>query len=214
MDDDIAAINSSTNTEKIKNYLNKNKKKILSIFLFLLMILILFFGYNEYKKSEKIKISNLYNSSTIDYSNNNKLDTLNNLIDIINKKDSTYSPLSLYFIIDNDLTSDIEQINGLFDVLIKDTKLQKEIKNLIIYKKALFNADTSKENELLEILKPIISSNSIWKSHALYLLAEYFYSKKEKEKSKEFFNQIINLDNANQELKINSQKRLQRDLSD
>ena len=214
MDDDIAAINSSTNTEKIKNYLNKNKKKILSIFLFLLMILILFFGYNEYKKSEKIKISNLYNSSTIDYSNNNKLDTLNNLIDIINKKDSTYSPLSLYFIIDNDLTSDTEQINGLFDVLIKDTKLQKEIKNLIIYKKALFNADTSKENELLEILKPIISSNSIWKSHALYLLAEYFYSKKEKEKSKEFFNQIINLDNANQELKINSQKRLQRDLSD
>lgn len=214
MDDDIAAINSSTNTEKIKNYLNKNKKKILSIFLFLLMILILFFGYNEYKKSEKIKISNLYNSSTIDYSNNNKLETLNNLIDIINKKDSTYSPLSLYFIIDNDLTSDIEQINGLFDVLIKDTKLQKEIKNLIIYKKALFNADTSKENELLEILKPIISSNSIWKSHALYLLAEYFYSKKEKEKSKEFFNQIINLDNANQELKINSQKRLQRDLSD
>ena len=214
MDDDIAAINSSTNTEKIKNYLNKNKKKILSIFLLLLMILILFFGHNEYKKSEKIKISNLYNSSTIDYSNNNKLDTLNNLIDIINKKDSTYSPLSLYFIIDNDLTSDIEQINGLFDVLIKDTKLQKEIKNLIIYKKALFNADTSKENELLEILKPIISSNSIWKSHALYLLAEYFYSKKEKEKSKEFFNQIINLDNANQELKINSQKRLQRDLSD
>ena len=214
MDEDIAAINSSTNIEKIRNYLNKNKKKILSIFLFLLMILILFFGYNEYKKSEKIKISNLYNSSTINYSNNNKLETLNNLIDIINKKDSTYSPLSLYFIIDNDLTIDNEQINELFDVLIEDTKLKKEIKNLIIYKKALFNADNSEENELLEILKPIISSDSVWKSHALYLLAEYFYSKEEKEKSKEFFNQIISLDNANQELKINSQKRLQRDLSD
>ena len=214
MDEDIAAINSSTNIEKIRNYLNKNKKKILSIFLFLLMILILFFGYNEYKKSEKIKISNLYSSSTINYSNNNKLKTLNNLINIINKKDSTYSPLSLYFIIDNDLTIDNEQINDLFDVLIEDTKLKKEIKNLIIYKKALFNADNSEENELLEILKPIISSDSVWKSHALYLLAEYFYSKEEKEKSKEFFNQIISLDNANQELKINSQKRLQRDLSD
>lgn len=214
MDEDIASINSSTNIEKIKNYLNKNKKKILSIFLFLLTTLVLFFGYNEYKKSEKIKISNLYNSLTMNYSNNNKLETLNNLIDIINKKDSTYSPLSLYFIIDNDLTIDNEQINSLFDVLIKDTKLKKEIKNLIIYKKALFNADTSKENELLEILKPIISSDSVWKSHALYLLAEYFYSKEEKEKSREFFNQIISLDNANQELKINSQKRLQRDLSD
>ena len=214
MDEDIAAINSSTNIEKIRNYLNKNKKKILLIFLFLLIILILFFGYNEYKKSEKIKISNLYSSATLNFSNNNKLETLNNLIDIINKKDSTYSPLSLYFIIDNDLTKDNEQINDLFDVLIEDTKLKKEIKNLIIYKKALFNADNSEENELLEILKPIISSDSVWKSHALYLLAEYFYSKEEKEKSKEFFNQIISLDNANQELKINSQKRLQRDLSD
>ena len=214
MDEDIAAINTSTNIEKIRNYLNKNKKTILSIFLFLLMILILFFGYNEYKKSEKIKISNLYSSATLNYSNNNKSETLNNLIDIINKKDSTYSPLSLYFIIDNNLTIDKEQINDLFNVLIKDTKLKKEIKNLIIYKKALFNADTSEENELLEILKPIISSDSVWKSHALYLLAEYFYSKEEKEKSKEFFNQIISLDNANQDLKINSQKRLKRDLSD
>ena len=214
MDEDIAAINSSTNIEKVKNYLNKNKKIIISIFLFLLMIIILFFGYNEYKKSEKIKISNLYSSATLNFSKNNKLETLNNLIDIINKKDSTYSPLSLYFIIDNNLTIDKEQINGLFNVLIKDTKLKKEIKNLIIYKKALFNADTSEENELLEILKPIISSNSVWKSHALYLLAEYFYSKDEKEKSKEFFNQIISLDNANQDLKINSQKRLKRDLSD
>ena len=214
MDEDIAAINSSTNIEKVKNYFNKNKKIIISIFLFLLMILILFFGYNEYKKSEKIKISDLYSSATLNFSNNNKLETLNNLIDIINKKDSTYSPLSLYFIIDNNLTIDKEQINDLFNVLIKDTKLKKEIKNLIIYKKALFNADTSDENELLEILKPITSSNSVWKSHALYLLAEYFYSKNEKEKSKAFFNQIISLDNANQDLKINSQKRLKRDLSD
>ena len=71
MDEDIAAINSSTNIDKIRNYINKNKKTILSIFLFLLMILILFFGYNEYKKSEKIKISNLYSSATLNYSNNN-----------------------------------------------------------------------------------------------------------------------------------------------
>ena len=75
-------------------------------------------------------------------------------------------------------------------------------------------ADVSNESELLEILKPIITSSSVWKSHALYLLAEYFYSKNEKEKSKEFFNQIINLKEANQNLKIEAQKRLKRDLGD
>ena len=79
---------------------------------------------------------------------------------------------------------------------------------MIIYKKALYNADDSQENELLEILKPIINSDSIWKSQALYLMAEYFYSKDEKQKSKEFFNQILSLENVNQDIKLEAQKRL------
>ncbi len=214
MDEDIAAIDSSTRIEKIKNFFINNKKIIILIFSILLIILISFFGFNEYQKSQKIKISNLYNLSIINYSEKNKIETTNNLIEIINKKDNTYSPLSLYFIIDNDLIEDKEQLNKLFDVLIDETKLKKEIRNLIIYKKALMIADISNESELLEILKPIITSSSVWKSHALYLLAEYFYSKNEKEKSKEFFNQIINLKEANQNLKIEAQKRLKRDLGD
>ncbi len=92
--------------------------------------------------------------------------------------------------------------------------MEKEIRNLIIYKKALYNTDFSEENELLDILKPIINSESIWKSHALYLMAEYFYSKNEKEKSKEFFKKIIDLDNSDPELAIKAQKRINRDLSE
>ena len=45
-------------------------------------------------------------------------------------------------------------------------------------------------------------------------MAEYFYSKNEKQKSKEFFNQIISLENSNEEIKVESQKRLNRDLSE
>ena len=133
---------------------------------------------------------------------------------MINKKDSTYSPLSLYFIIDNKLIDEKNKINGLFNVIIDETSLDEEIRNLNIYKKALYNADNSNEGELLNILNPIIRSESIWKSHALYLMAEYFYSKNEMQKSKEFFTQIINLKEANQEIKLESQKRLNRDLSE
>ena len=67
---------------------------------------------------------------------------------------------------------------------------------------------------MLDSLKPLVNSNSIWKSHALYLMAEYFYSKNEKQKSKEFFNQIISLENANQDIIKEAQKRLNRDLSE
>jgi len=126
----------------------------------------------------------------------------------------TYSPLALYFLIDNNLVNGLEEINVLFDELINKTNLEKEIKNLNIYKKALFNSSFVSENELLQILNPIINSESIWKSHSLYLVAEYFYTKGEKQKAKEFFNKILALPKANNEIKLASKKRLNRDLSE
>ena len=107
---------------------------------------------------------------------------------------------------------DMEQ--SITEILINKTSLDKEIRNLIIYKKGLYNADQISENELLNILNPIIKNKSVWNSHALYLLAEYFYSKNQKQKSKEFFNQIINLKNSNPDIVVEAQKRLNRDLSD
>ena len=60
----------------------------------------------------------------------------------------------------------------------------------------------------------MINSKSVWKSHALYLMAEYFYSKDQKQKSKEFFNQIVSLEDVNPDIKLEAQKRLNRDLSE
>jgi hypothetical protein len=144
----------------------------------------------------------------------NKSMVANELVSIVHEKDRTYSPLALYFLIDNNIISDKNKINELFDTVINETSLEKEIKNLLIYKKALFNSDFESENNLLTILKPIINSNSIWKSHALYLMAEYFYFKNEKQKSKDFFDQIIILENVNPKIKREAQKRLNRDFSE
>ena len=214
MDEDIAIIDKNTRNERIKNFILKNKKSLISFISVIILFFISFFVYEEYKDKKKIEISDQYNSLIIEFSNKNKELTKNGLVELVNKKDPTYSPLSLYFIIDNLLITEQSKVNELFDTVIKETSLDKEIKNLIIYKKALFNADNSSENQLMEILSPVINSESIWKSHALYLMAEYFYSKDENQKSKEFFNQIISLENANQDLKIEAQKRLNRDLSE
>ena len=214
MDDDIPIIELNTRKEKIKNFLFDNKKKLIIFFVVIILTVVLFFGYGEFIKIQNKKISNLYYSTTISFDKNNKEKTAENLIKIINKKDSTYSPLSLYFILDNQLINDRNQINDLFEILINKTSLNKEIKNLIIYKKGLYNADQISENELLNILNPIIKTKSVWNSHALYLLAEYFYSKNQKQKSKDFFSQIINLKNPNPDIVVEAQKRLNRDLSD
>ena len=214
MDEELSIIDTNTRNEKIKNFFVSNRKIIIISISLIILVIIAFFGFGEFKSKQKIKISDLYNSTIVNYEDVNKDKTLDSLIDIINKKDNTYSPLSLYFILDNKLSNNKNQINDLFDIIINEVSLEKEIKNLIIYKKALYNADSISENELLNILNPLINSESIWKSHALYLVAEYFYSKNEKQKSIEFFNQIINSENSNQDLVKESKKRLNRDLSD
>ena len=214
MDEDISIINTNTRNEKIKNFFIHNKKKIISGLSFIVILLISYFAFGEYQDRKKIKISNSFNTITINYSESNKKKTAEDLIKLVNEKNPTYSPLSLYFIIDNELIKEKKIINELFDIIINETSLKKEIKNLNIYKKALYNADDSNESDLLNILNHLIKSESVWKSHALYLMAEFFYSKNEMQKSKEFFNQIINLENANQEIQLEARKRLNRDLSE
>ena len=214
MDEETAIIDQNTRNEKIKNFFTRNKNKIISIVVVLVIILCIFFGYGEYSDRQKIKLSDKYNSITIQYNAQKKETAKKGLVEIINEKDATYSPLALYFIIDNNLSEQLDEINNYFDILINETSLEKEIKNLIIYKKALFNVDQADEIQLLEILKPVLNSESVWKSHSLYLIAEFFFSKNQKIKSKEFFEQIVSLQNPNSDILNQTKKRLQRDFSE
>ena len=166
MDEEISIINSNSRNDKIKNFIFDNKNKIISSIIIILIVIVGFYSFDKYKINKKKKISEDFNLATIEYSENLKDETISRLIDIINEKDPTYSPLSLYFIIDNKLILDQDQINSFFDILINKTALDNEIKNLVIYKKALYNADQSSEGDLLSTLNPLINSKSVWKSHA------------------------------------------------
>ena len=214
MDEDTSIINSKTRNEKIKNFLIDNKRTLISAITILIVIIISFYSYQIYLDKKRVQISNKYNSAVIDYQDTNKSITASKLKDIINNKDSTYSPLALYFIIDNNLIDNKNEINSLFDILIDQTPVETEIKNLIIYKKALFNADQINEIELLNILNPLINSKSVWKSHALYLVAEFFYNNGERQKSKDFFEKIVSLENSNSDIITSAKRRLNRDLSE
>jgi predicted negative regulator of RcsB-dependent stress response len=214
MDEDLSIINTNTRNEKIKNFFINNKNKFIFGILFALVGIIAVYGFDKYQVNKKQQISDNFNLVTIEYSVNNKDKTTNKLIEIIKEKDPTYSPLSLYFIIDKKLLSDQKQINELFDILIDQTSLDDEMNNLIIYKKALFNADQSTEGDLLNLLNPLINSKSVWKSHALYLMAEYFFAKDQNQKAIEFFNQITGLENPNPDIRLQAEKRLNRDLSE
>jgi predicted negative regulator of RcsB-dependent stress response len=214
MDEDISIINSKTRNEKIKNFFMNNKKYLIAILSSIILIIFAYFAYAEIEDRKNKNLAKKYNYIVINFQSTNKSKFKKELIEIINKKNKTYSPLALYFIIDNEIKSSNEEINKLFDIIINDVRLDKEIKNLIIYKKGLFNSDFENENNLINILNPIINSNSIWKSHALYLVAEYFFYKNEKQKAKEFYYQILNFEKSNEEIIKETQKRLNRDFSE
>ena len=214
MEEDISAINPNTKNQRVKDFFINYKKKIVSVFIIIVIIIFGYFIYEDLQKKNKIKVADKYNQAITDYYSGNNANLKNELIEIIKEKDKTYSPLSLYFLLENEIIKENKKINELFDILIYETKLEKEIKNLVIYKKALFNSEFTTENDLIKILNPIINSESIWKSHALYLMAEFFFHKKEKLKSKEFFEQILILENSNLSIKKEAQKRLNRDFSE
>jgi len=214
MDEEITIIDTNARNERIKNFFINNKKKLIIIISIILVIIIGYLSFENSKEKNKIKLADQYNLALIDLNPENKQKTIDEMVNVVKSNDVTYSPLALYHLLNNNLLENKDEINILFNELIEKTNLDNEIKNLIIYKKALFNSDFVSENELLKILNPVINSESIWKSHALYLLAEFFYSKDEKQKAKEFFNQIIILPNANSTIKTESQKRLNRDLGE
>jgi predicted negative regulator of RcsB-dependent stress response len=213
MDEEIDIINRNTRIEKLKNFLISKRKQIVSFLIFIVFILISFFGYQEFNKRNKEKLANKFNMLVTDFDNGQK-NINNELVEIINEKDKTYSPLAFFFLLDNDLISSNDEINTYFDLLINEIPLDNEIKNLTIYKKGLFNSDFVQENELLSILNPIIKSESMWKPQALYLMAEYYLSKNQKQKSKEFFNQIVDMENISPKIKLEVQKRLRSDFSE
>ena len=214
MDEEIQIINTNTRIEKIKNFFISKRKTIITTTLVIILLLISFFGYLEFKDRKKVQLANKFNLIVTKFDSNQKANVENELIAIIEEKDKTYSPLAFYFLLDNNLINSNEKINNFFDLLINDIKLEKEIKNLTIYKKALFNSDFVEENELLNILNPVIRSESIWKPQALYLMAEFYLAKNQKQKSKDFFNQITSLDNISPKIKLEVQRRLRSEFSE
>ena len=87
------------------------------------------------------------------------------------------------------MESDEKIISSLFDKVINIGDIDNETKNLVKIKKTLFLMKANKnEQEILNELKPIINSESIWRQNAIEIIGGYFLSKGDKIKSEEFYN--------------------------
>ena len=163
-----------TKKSKLKKFYESNK---ILIFSSILILIISFVSFNLYlikKEKEKILLSENYVQAKIYLANGKKSEAINVLRDVIFANDPTYSTLCLFLILNENLITDYRELSVLFDHVLANNKFEKEIKNLLIYKKSLLNSDFATESELLEGIKPLLNTETLWKAHALLLLGDYF----------------------------------------
>ena len=189
-----------TKKTRLRRFYESNKFFIFSSVIILTILLVSFNFYLEHNKNKKILLSEKYIKAKLYLEDGNKKSATTILREIIESNESIYSYLSLFLIIDQKIIVDKKEILFLFDHLLKNKNLPKEIRYLLIYKKALFQSSFADESEFLETTKPLINSENKWKPHALLLLGDYFISKKEYIKSIEFYQEIFKIKNLNQSL--------------
>ena len=189
-----------TKKSKLKKFYELNKILIFSSMLILVILLGSLSFYLENQKKKKILLSENYIDAKIYIESGNKNEALNALKTVIFANDPTYSTLSFFLILNQNLITDRKEISALYDHLLEHNKFEKELRNLLIYKKALFNSNFVSETKLLEIIKPLINTDTLWKPHALLLLGDYFMSKGENIKATEFYQKIFSINNLHKDL--------------
>jgi len=197
-----------TKKSKLKKFYEVNKILIFSVILILIIAIASVSFYSETKEKKKILLSDNYLAAKVNLENGDRNKVKNILKTIIFANDSTYSTLSLFLILNENLIVDQGELSNLFDHVLENNKFEKEVKNLIIFKKALFQSNFVSELELLDAVKPLINTETVWKPHALLLLGDYFASKKEYLKAKEFYVQILSLKNLHKELYNHARSQL------
>ena len=189
-----------TKKSKLKKFYEANKILIFAVIFIIIIAIASISFYSETKEKKKILISDKYLAAKVYLENGDRNEVKNILKTIIFANDSTYSTLSLFLILNENLIVDQGELSNLFDHVIENNKFEREVKNLIIFKKALFQSNFVSELELLDTVKPLINTETVWKPHALLLLGDYFASKREYLKAKEFYVQILSLKNLHKEL--------------
>tara|TARA_Y100000590_G_scaffold447082_1_gene581751 strand:+ start:3835 stop:4479 length:645 start_codon:yes stop_codon:yes gene_type:complete len=200
MNDIIEAQYDISKKSKLKKFYESNKILIYSLVTIIIILTFFLVFYLNFKEKKYISLSDNYVKARVFIEDNNKTEATKILKKIIYSNDPTYSSLALFVIVEQNLIDNQIEISNLFDHLIENNKFEKEVKNLLLYKKALFSSNFVEESVLLNELKPLLSKETIWKAHALILIGDYYVSKKEYFKAKEFYLQILKIKNLQKQL--------------
>ena len=172
------------------NFLKANIKIFLYIFGILILIIAAIIWFTSSNKIKETKISDSFINAQILIEKGKKNEAEKILSNIVLEKNSPYSSLSLFLIIENKLIDNKEIIINYFDEVINNNSFKEEDLNLLRLKKAIYISDISMEQEILGLINPIINSNSVWKNHALKFLGDFYNSNGQQQKAKQYYSTL------------------------
>ena len=180
-----------------KDYFNTYKKTIIILSFILVLIGGIVLWFDNTQKNKRLKVSENFIEAKILLAQEENLKSLDYLKSIILQKDKVYSPLSLFLIIDNNLEKNKEIIIQYFDELLSINALEDEDINLLRLKKAIYISNSAKEQNMLDLLNPIINSNSVWKFQSLKFLGDYYFSLKQFKKAEQYYRILLETEDNN-----------------
>ena len=198
-----------TKKTKLREFYESKKILIYSSILSLIIIIASYAYYLESSEKKKIYLSENYIQAKVYLERGNKTKAVEILRDVIFSNDPTYSTLSFFMMLNENLISSKQEVSNLFDHLLENNKFDKEIRNLLLYKKILYKSNYVEESKMLEEIKPLLNNKeSVWKGHALLLLGDFYFSKKEYIKAKDFYSEILSTENLQQDLYNQAKSKL------
>ena len=177
---------------RLSNFIKKNKKYFVYTSIIIFFFILAFLFIQNLKKKIEIKISEEYTQATILIKQKKLQESKLILESIINKEHEFYSPLALYLIIDNNIEDDYSKVIDFFDIILKNSSIDKEILNLIKIKKTIYLLNQDDENLIIATLNPVINSDSIWRNMAIDIIVEYFLSRNQKIRANEYIQLLDN----------------------
>jgi predicted negative regulator of RcsB-dependent stress response len=177
---------------RLSNFIKKNKKYFVYTSIIIFFLILAFLFIQNLKKKNEIKISEEYTQATILIKQKKLQESKLILESIINKEHEFYSPLALYLIIDNNIEDDYSKVIDFFDIILKNSSIDKEILNLIKIKKTIYLLNQDDENLIIATLNPVINSDSIWRNMAIDIIVEYFLSRNQKIRANEYIQLLDN----------------------
>jgi len=208
MDQLLHEINEDLNKDKLRSFFKKYKFILFFIIVLILLSVTIFVSRKIYLEQQSKKSLQSFLNVNYLIDQKNFQSAKDELWKLTNSSINIYKNLAFSKLLE--LENNNLNIQKKILEKIESSNLNRDDKNLFQIKRAILFFDNLDEKELLRILDIQRFKNSPWEILALDVIGDFYQSKNQNQKAKEFYNKIINFKNLPDVFKQDIHRKINR----